>query len=70
MITHFETLLSLPKNERLKVAEMLWLSVADEKTLPLSAEHKRIIDERLQRYRSGQSEPIPHATMMKRLRKK
>ena len=70
MIMQFDTLLSLPKNERMEVAEMLWLSVADEETLPVPAEHKRIIDERLQRYRNGQSKPIPHAEMMKRLRRK
>lgn len=49
---------------------MLWLSVADEKSLPVSTDHKRIIDERLKRYRSGQSEPVPHSEMMKRLRRK
>ena len=70
MITHIDTLLNLPKNERMEVAEMLWLSAADEETLPVSTEHKRIIDARLKRYRSGQSEPVPHSEMMKRLRRK
>ena len=70
MITHYDTLLSLPKRERMEVAQMLWLSVADEETLPVSAAHKRIIDERLERYRNGQSEPMPHAEMMRRLRRK
>ena len=38
-------------------------------TLPISVTHKQIIDERLERYRSGQSKPVPHAEMMKLLRK-
>ena len=70
MITAIDTLLKLPKNDRMEVAETLWLSVADEETLPVPPEHKRIIDERLERYRNGQSEPIPHAEMMQRLRRK
>jgi len=68
MITHIDTLLNLPKNERMEVAEILWLSAADEETLPVSTKHKHIIDERLQRYRSGQSKPIPHPEMMQRFR--
>lgn len=30
----------------------------------------QIIDERLKRYRSGRSEPVPHAKMMRRIRRK
>ncbi|MDR1009792.1 MAG: addiction module protein, partial [Opitutaceae bacterium] len=67
MVTHFDALLKLPKNERMEVAEMLWLSVADEEALPVPALHKRVIDERLKRYRSGKSEPVPHSEMMQRL---
>lgn len=70
MVTNLDALLKLPKNERMEVAEMLWLSVADEGELPVPAAHTRIIDERLQSYRSGKSEPVPHSEMMKRLRKK
>ena len=70
MITAIDTLLKLPKNDRMEVAETLWLSVADEETLPVPPEHKRIIDERLERYRNGQGKPMPHAEMMQRLRRK
>jgi len=69
MITEIDTLLRLPKNDRMVVAETLWLSVADEETLPVPPEHKRIIDERLARYHNGESEPVPHAEMMRRLRR-
>ena len=70
MTTHIDALPRLPKKERIEVAETLWLPVADEETMPVSAEHKRIIDERLKRYHGGQSEPVPHAEMMERLRRK
>jgi len=70
MITEIDTLLRLPKSDRMEVAETLWLSVADEETLPVPPEHKRIIDERLERYNNGRSKPVPHAEMMQRLRRK
>ncbi len=64
-----ETLLRLPKRKRLELAERLWLSVADEESLPVPAAHKRILDERLRSCRAGKSGPIPHQEMMRRLRK-
>ncbi|MDR1283497.1 MAG: addiction module protein [Opitutaceae bacterium] len=70
MNTQFDILLKLPKNKRMVIAERLWLSVVDETTLPVPASHKRVLDERLHRYRSGQSKPIPHKEMMARLRQK
>jgi len=70
MMTNVEPLLRLPKKERMEVAEKLWLSVADEQRMPVSAEHKRVISERLASYQEGKSVPVPHAEMMKRLRSK
>ena len=61
-------LLQLPKRQRLEIAERLWLSIADESSLPVSATHKRILTQRLANYRSGRSIPIPHAELMRRVR--
>ena len=63
-----QALLSLPKKKRLAIAESLWLSVADESSLPVPLSHKKIIDERLADYRSGKSKPISHDELMNRLR--
>ncbi len=61
-------LLHLPKRERLEIAERLWLSVADEATMPVPASHKRILKKRLTDYKSGVSQPIPHDELMRRVR--
>ena len=61
-------LLRLPKRRRLEIAESLWLSVADEQKMPVPKTHKRILDERLTRYRAGKSKPISHDELMRRLR--
>jgi len=61
-------LLHLPKRERLEIAERLWLSVADEATMPVPASHKRVLKKRLADYKSGASKPIPHEELMRRVR--
>ncbi len=61
-------LLQLPKRKRLEIAERLWLSVADESKITVPAEHKRILTQRLESYRSGKSKPISHEELMKRVR--
>jgi putative addiction module component (TIGR02574 family) len=63
------SLLRLPKRKRLEIAESLWLSVADESRMRIPAAHKKILNERLASYRSGQSKPISHAELMRRLEK-
>lgn len=68
MSTDVKELLSLPKKERMAIAEKLWLSVVDESTMPVPAAHKKIIEERLANYKSGTSVPVPHSEMMSRLR--
>lgn len=68
MMTHVKPLLLLPKTERMEVAERLWLSVADEQRMPIPAIHKKILNQRIESYHTGQSVPIPHAEMMERLR--
>jgi putative addiction module component (TIGR02574 family) len=62
------SLLRLPKRKRLEIAESLWLSVADEEKMRVPAAHKRILDARLADYRSGESVPILHQELMRRLR--
>ncbi len=62
------SLLRLPKRRRLEIAERLWLSVADEKDMPVPESHKKILDARLAAYRSGKSKPISHEELMRRLR--
>jgi len=52
----------------LEIAESLWLSVADEETMPVPAKHRKVLDERLASYRTGKSKPIPHVELMRRLR--
>ena len=43
-------------------------SVVDEKKLPLPAAHKRVIEARVEEYRSGKTKPISHKELMSRLR--
>jgi putative addiction module component (TIGR02574 family) len=62
------SLLRLPRRRRLEIAERLWLSVADEKEMPVPESHKKILDARLAAYRSGKSKPISHEELMRRLR--
>ncbi len=54
----------------MKVAETLWLSVADEVKMPIPSAHKKVIDTRLAKYRNGASAPVAHKDMMARLRAK
>ncbi len=63
-----QSLLSLPKKRRLAIAESLWLSVADESSLPVPLTHKKLLDKRLSDYHSGKSKPITHDELMNRLR--
>jgi putative addiction module component (TIGR02574 family) len=62
------SLLLLPKRKRLEIAEKLWLSVADEKKMPVPESHKKVLNARLADYRAGKTKPIAHAELMRRLR--
>lgn len=61
-------LLRLPKRRRMQIAESLWLSVADEQTLTVPVAHRKILDARLAAYRAGQTRPLLHGELMRRLR--
>lgn len=63
-------LLQLPKKKRLEIAERLWLSVADESSLPASEEHKKVVRRRLSDYRGGRTKAISHQELMSRVRSK
>ena len=65
-----DSLLRLPKKRKMEIAQRLWLSVADERTAPVPAVHKKIIATRLADYQAGQSVPIPHSELMRKLRAK
>ena len=61
-------LLQLPKPQRLAVAERLWLSVADEASMPVPESHKRVLRKRLADYRAGALRTISHEELMRRVR--
>lgn len=61
-------LLQLPKPQRLAVAERLWLSVADEASMPVPEMHKRVLRKRLADYRAGKLEVVSHEELMRRVR--
>jgi len=61
-------LFKLPKKARLDLAERLWLSVADEKSLEIPDDHKKVLKKRLADYKSGESKAISHEELMRRVR--
>ena len=64
----YSELLLLPKKKRLEIAERLWLSVADETSLPVSTEHQKVLRTRLADYRAGRAKAISHQELMRRVR--
>jgi putative addiction module component (TIGR02574 family) len=68
-LASFPRLRRLPKRQRLKLAEELWLSSIDD-SAPVSPEHKMILDERWSAYRSGKVKPISLAELERRLARK
>ncbi len=58
----------LPKKESLALAERLWLSVADESSMPVPEAHKIVLKKRLADYKAGRVKAISHAELMKRVR--
>jgi len=61
-------LMRLPVRQRLAIAERLWLSVCDEKKMPVPEDHKRILRKRLADYRAGRSKTVSHQEIMRRLK--
>jgi putative addiction module component (TIGR02574 family) len=58
----------LPQRKRLELAERLWLSVADEASMPVPESHKRILRKRMADYKAGRIKAISHAELMRRVR--
>ena len=62
------SLLRLPRQKRMEIAEALWLSVADEQKMPIPEKHRQVVEERLVNYRTRKSRPISHDELMRRVR--
>jgi putative addiction module component (TIGR02574 family) len=65
----FPELQKLPKRERLKLAEELWFSSADD-SLPVTPSDKKLLDERWKAYQEGRAKRISLAELERRLRRK
>lgn len=59
----------LPAKKQLKLAEEIWFSGVDD-SLPVSATHRRMLDERWAAYRSGKVTRISRAELERRLAQK
>lgn len=68
-LADFPALARLPKRQRLKLAEELWFSGVDD-SLPVSAEHKAVLDERWNAYKQGDVKRISLPELERRLRRK
>ena len=60
-------ILALPVEARIQLAISIWDSVADE-TIPISEEHKRILDERLLHHEANPTEGTPWREVIEKLR--
>jgi hypothetical protein len=69
MLASFPQLKKLPKSQRLKLAEELWLSGIDD-LVPVSASHKKLLDERWSAYQKGAAKRITLAELERRLSRK
>ena len=65
-LAEFPQLKRLPKKNRLKLADELWLSGIDDAS-PVNATHKRLLDDRWRDYRSGRTKRITLAELERRL---
>lgn len=63
-------LMRLPARKRLEIAESLWPSVADEQSMVVPEDHRRMIRTRLSSYRAGRSKVVTHLELMRRLQSK
>ena len=68
MAVNLSELLQLPVEERLKLVEALWDSIAEfPEALELSAAQKQELDRRLEDYRNDPEAGIPWAQLKERL---
>jgi putative addiction module component (TIGR02574 family) len=65
-LADFPELTKLSKRQRMKLAQELWVSGADD-SLPAGAAHKKILDERWGEYQTGKIRRIPLPELERRL---
>jgi len=61
--------MKLPKRQRLKLAEDLWFSGADD-SLPVRARDRRMLDERWTAYQEGRAKRLSLLELERRLARK
>lgn len=65
-LADFPELTKLSKRQRMKLAQELWTSGADD-SLPASPAHKEILEERWATYQTGKIRRIPLSELERRL---
>ena len=65
-LADFPELTKLSKRQRMKLAQELWVSSADD-SLPANPAHKKILDERWNAYQTGKIRRIPLPELERRL---
>jgi putative addiction module component (TIGR02574 family) len=68
-LASFPELKKLPRRERFKLAEELWLSGIND-SLPVSSAQKKLLDSRWAAYKSGAAKRITLADLERRLARK
>lgn len=68
-LANFPELTKLPKRQRLKLAEELWFSGVDD-SLPVSADHRAVLDQRWSDYQSGCTRRVTLAELERRITRK
>ena len=69
MSANIDELLSLPADERLRIVEAIWDSIAAEPdSIPVTEAQKREIESRLEEYRRNPSIAIPWEIARQRLK--
>jgi len=69
MLEQFPALQKLTNDEKSALADELWLDAMSD-DMPVSEEHKRLLDERWQAYKSGKAKTITLEEMERRLARK
>ena len=65
-LADFPELTKLSKRQRMKLAQELWISGADD-SLPASPAHRKILNDRWASYQTGKIGRIPLAELERRL---
>jgi len=65
-LADFPELTKLSKRQRMKLAQELWISGADD-SLPANPAHKKILDERWSAYQTGKIRPVTLPELERRL---